>query len=106
MYTKASTIFEVDGKYEIPTAARRARRKMHQQHVFSERAFKGITSVPIGRSTDVELKYDVPMTIRRELKKEELWIPGKENTKWLKCKKWGLRLVIFLAMWTALASLH
>jgi len=48
---------------EIPAALRRARRKEHAQHPHSERAFKGIKSVPIGRASDV-FEYEVPAFLR------------------------------------------
>jgi len=91
---------------EIPAALRRARRKEHAQHPHSERAFKGIKSVPIGRASDV-FEYEVPASpTRRCINMDELYVPWQHGRSRWRWGKYAALAVAVVAVWTALAMLE
>ena len=105
MVSGRSVVFKMDSKYLIPTAERKARRLRHSQHLHSERCFKNIPAVPIGRPKDVELKYDIPYRIEREVRNNELSLPRPLTLKQRRRRAWLVLVAALLALWVVLANI-
>ena len=106
MITGQSVVFQMDDKYLIPTAERRARRARHQAHPHSKQAFKAYDTVPIGRPGDVEVKYEIPYKIRREISAQELQTPKTPSPKKQRRRKIVLLTVAFTVVWVVLACIR